>query len=141
MSSVSKILKFAKMNDEPVVLCSEKSDEDFVIMSIDKYRELSQNSNQQKTKNKASNLSKEQILKRINRNIELWRRKQQENRQSKKVAQLERELKDMNKMTKSQSNYQNLNELNYNYISSQNKNNSSYKNNKQITEKREIPPR
>lgn len=129
------------MNDEPVVLCSEKSDEDFVIMSIDKYRELSQNSNQQKTKNKVSNLSKEQILKRINRDIELWRRKQQENRQSKKVAQLEQELKDMNKMTKSQSNYQNLNELNYNYTSSQNKNNSSSRNNKSLTEKREIPLR
>ncbi|MFB6225744.1 MAG: hypothetical protein ABEJ02_00140 [Candidatus Paceibacteria bacterium] len=90
MSSLSKLLNFVKNNDSPVVLHDSNTDENFVILELSRFEQF-QSDNNVKTRN-VENITKKDILNRINKNISLWRKKQNINSKTQAAKRLQEQI-------------------------------------------------
>lgn len=91
MSSLSKLLNFVKENESPVVIHSSETDDNFVILELSEFEQIHSDKNYAK-KDNVENITKKDILNRINRNISLWRKKQNINSKAKAAKRLQEQI-------------------------------------------------
>ena len=70
MQRLQKILRLVKKTGDKIIVMSEREDADFLLMSLDEYEKIIDNTNSVK------NLTEEELLDKINRDIALWKNAQ-----------------------------------------------------------------
>ncbi|MFB6181831.1 MAG: hypothetical protein ABEJ24_02945 [Candidatus Magasanikbacteria bacterium] len=77
MSSISDLIKFAHKNNTPVIIHDREQDENFVLLNLDEYQNLKQDNYNVSVNQNIDEISKKDILNRINKDISMWRKKQE----------------------------------------------------------------
>jgi len=92
MSSLSDLTQFAKENNTPIIIHDSNQNENFIFLSLDKFKRMKKDS-ERKFEENLDQISKKDILNNINRYISIWRKKQEVENKEKSITAIKDQAK------------------------------------------------
>jgi glutamate synthase domain-containing protein 2 len=92
MSSLSDLTQFAKENNTPIIIHDSNQNENFIFLSLYKFKRMKKDS-ERKFEENLDQISKKDILNNINRYISIWRKKQEVENKEKSITAIKDQAK------------------------------------------------